>query len=533
MYKKIVSLILIMTIILSLASTVYAATTAQPSQDQTASTLKDLGLFMGTNNGFELDRAPTRTEAIVLLLRMLGKEQEAKDSNYTHTFTDVPSWADKYIAYAYNKGLTNGYSSTIFGGSDDATPEQFCALTLRALEYNEKDGDFVYKESIKKAEELGLAAAGKYVVGSKDFTRGDCVDIIYKALAVVKKTEGVTLAESLVKANVIDAKKAENYGLYSAYEKIRVPLRNDPKTGKMTLFLADVIKMVPGAKYGSLFYGGGITSLTDYEKAFDQELYFIYESLINPSKSADLLNRLTNVSTVPSDFTGPGGAKTFLFCAVYDGNTNVLAESISKWQEVADNKYMEFSLVNISLKGLVDARDTEFNKLFGNPIEVPNAITTIEKTKAHVIVINYKTGETIKDFIETSYSYRLVIDSNKYPDLAKKTANFNDFTIPPGMTALEAIKKDLKNTMIATYFKSKFIGPNSAEAFAIYNNQWTQHASDWNNPRYVVFDDGEKPIAYTTIYPSQLKVVDVGQVKAEVYIDYETNTVIKSVYTIE
>ncbi|NLE26299.1 MAG: S-layer homology domain-containing protein [Clostridiaceae bacterium] len=533
MYRKIVSLMLIMTIILSLASTVYAATTAQPSQDQAASTLKDLGLFMGTNNGFELDRAPTRTEAIVLLLRMLGKEQEAKDSNYTHSFTDVPAWANKHIAYAYNKGLTNGYSSTVFGGSDDATPEQFCALTLRALEYNEKDGDFVYKESIKKAEELGLAAAGKYKVGAKNFTRGDCVDIIYKALAVVKKTEGVTLAESLVKANVIDAAKAESYGLYSAYEKIRVPLRKDPKTGEMTLYLADVIKQVPGAKYGSLFYGGGITSLTDYEKAFDQELYRIYEELTNPSKSADLLNRLTNASTIPSDFTGPGGTKTFLFCAVYDGNTNVLAESISKWQEVADNKYIELALVNISLKSLVDARDTEFSKLFGNPVEAPNAITTIEKANLHIITINHKTGETIEDCIETNYSYRLVIDSNKYPDLAKKTVNFDDFTVPHGMTALEAVKKYLKNKISAPYFNGKFVGPNSSEAFALYNNQWTQHASDWNNPRCVVFDDGEKPIAYTTIYPSQLKVVDVGQVKVEIYKDIETDTVVKSVYTIE
>lgn len=184
-------------------------------QEERATILYYLGLFLGTNNSFDLDRAPTRTEAVVLLLRMLGKEQEAKNCTYTHPFNDVPAWANKYIAYAYNKGLANGYSATTFGSSDNAVPEQFLTFTLRALEYSDKDGDFTYKEAIKKAEEIGIAEIGEYTAGSKEFTRGDCVDIIYRALTTTKKIEQITLIEYLVKTNVIDELKAIDYGLYT------------------------------------------------------------------------------------------------------------------------------------------------------------------------------------------------------------------------------------------------------------------------------------------------------------------------------
>lgn len=42
-----------------------------------ADRLKDVGLFQGTNQGYQLDKAPTRAEASAMLVRLLGKEEEA------------------------------------------------------------------------------------------------------------------------------------------------------------------------------------------------------------------------------------------------------------------------------------------------------------------------------------------------------------------------------------------------------------------------------------------------------------------------
>lgn len=56
---------------------------------QKAEALKTLGLFQGTNKGFELEKTLTREQAITLIVRLLGAEAEAKEKNPEHPFTDV------------------------------------------------------------------------------------------------------------------------------------------------------------------------------------------------------------------------------------------------------------------------------------------------------------------------------------------------------------------------------------------------------------------------------------------------------------
>lgn len=223
MFKKITALILISVFTLGLPNTAIAAGTAAPTlQEQEANILKDLGLFRGTDKGFELDRTATRTEAVVFILGMLGVLQEAKSSSFKVPFTDVPSWAAKYVAYAYNKGIASGYSKTFFGGNDPATPRQLSVFILKAFQYTQIGSDYI--DSIREDEAEGIATAGKYVPDSMSLTRGDCVSIIYNSLTAVKNTEGVTLAESLVKKGVIDEGKAKSYGLYSEKNATEVPI---------------------------------------------------------------------------------------------------------------------------------------------------------------------------------------------------------------------------------------------------------------------------------------------------------------------
>lgn len=355
MYRKIISIALIIALALSFTTTVTAATTNTPTtQDQKANALKDLGLFVGTNNGFELDRAPNRIEAVIMLLRMLGKEQEALNSTYTYPFKDVPSWSSKYVAYAYTKGLTSGISTTAFGSNDSTTPEQFLTFTLRALEYSDKNGDFTYKEAIKKAEEVGLVEAGKYKTGSKDFTRGDCVDIIYKALTITKKVEQIPLSDSLVNGKVIDASKAESYGLYAPKpkdQKVRVSLRKDPVNGEDTFYCADALSAIPNSKYVYFFWTDGY-DLDDYKGIYIPP---IYNDMKGPNKPTDRLeNPMYNHTSITysAKYFSANWEKTQLVVLVLDESGNMLAASINMGSDVAANGYIDFTLVNISMKEL-------------------------------------------------------------------------------------------------------------------------------------------------------------------------------------
>ncbi|WP_054693488.1 hypothetical protein [Syntrophomonas palmitatica] len=45
-----------------------------------------------------------------MLVRLLGQEANARSSNYTHPFGDVPSWADPYVGYMYRYKLSQGIS---------------------------------------------------------------------------------------------------------------------------------------------------------------------------------------------------------------------------------------------------------------------------------------------------------------------------------------------------------------------------------------------------------------------------------------
>ena len=68
--------------------------------------LNDMGLFQGGTNGYDLDRAPTRLEAGVMLVRLLGAEDAAlANQTYTAPFNDVADWAKPYVQYLYDNGL--------------------------------------------------------------------------------------------------------------------------------------------------------------------------------------------------------------------------------------------------------------------------------------------------------------------------------------------------------------------------------------------------------------------------------------------
>ena len=150
--------------------------------EQLAETLKTLGLFVGSDRGFELDRTPTRVEEVVMLIRLLGKEQEALGGSWTHPFTDVPAWADKYIGYAYENSLAGGVGGGKFGTDTPATAQMFATFVLRAMGYTDdtRGGtDFTYAGATDFAMERGLIAGQGDIDG---FDRGACVRIMEAAL---------------------------------------------------------------------------------------------------------------------------------------------------------------------------------------------------------------------------------------------------------------------------------------------------------------------------------------------------------------
>lgn len=178
--KRYVSLLLSLTLLLSCTPISHAAS---EEAVQAAQSLYELGLFNGTGTNpdgtptFDLDRAPTRQEAIIMLVRLLGKEEEAKAGTWETPFTDVDNWAKPYVGYAYTNGLTTGTGDNTFGSADTVTASQYLTFVLRALEY-ESGTDFQWNKAWEKSDEIGLTD-GRYNANTSNFIRGD-VAIISK-----------------------------------------------------------------------------------------------------------------------------------------------------------------------------------------------------------------------------------------------------------------------------------------------------------------------------------------------------------------
>lgn len=184
-----------------------------------ADSLHEMGLFQGTQNGYDLDRTPTRSEAAVMLVRLLGKEDEAKALTYTAPFTDLKGWEKPYVQYLYSNGLANGTNRTTFNPTGKCTAQMYAVFLLRALGYSDT-ADFSYANAIETARERGIYDTG--IINVQNFLRDDAAAASYTVLSVSPKNSEGTLLDQLVSENAITEANAKSYqNLFSTYAQYR------------------------------------------------------------------------------------------------------------------------------------------------------------------------------------------------------------------------------------------------------------------------------------------------------------------------
>lgn len=209
--KKAISLLTCLTLFLSVSLASFAASDEAVSA---ANALHALNLFNGVGtdaNGapiFDLDRTPTRYEAVTMLVRLLGKENEAKAGTWNTPFTDVVDWAKPYVGYAFSNGLTSGMTETTYNGNQEVTAPQYITFVLRALGYS-TEFDFQWDKPWELSNTIGLIN-GQYNDATTSFTRGDIALISYNALSTKVKGQLSTLSESLKTTTSSEAKIDEN-----------------------------------------------------------------------------------------------------------------------------------------------------------------------------------------------------------------------------------------------------------------------------------------------------------------------------------
>lgn len=205
MKKRVLSLLCALFL---LVSAVPSALALNGERQRSADTLYTLGLIQDSG---DLSAPATRAEAAALLVRLSGREREARETQWLSGFLDVPRELAYIVDYAQRQGWITGYNTAAFRPEDGVSANSWCALLLRMLGYTEKAGDFAFEDAALFAQRIGLTN-GPYQ-GVLD--RGDLLDIARGALLFRYKDSGDTVASRLMELGAASRSALNALGLLS------------------------------------------------------------------------------------------------------------------------------------------------------------------------------------------------------------------------------------------------------------------------------------------------------------------------------
>ena len=189
----------------------FSISNATPDYNAMASALKTLSLFMGTDTGygegFDLEVTPTRIQALVMLIRLLGERDEALKCTDPAPFKDIPYdyWGRPYIAYAFEKGYTNGVEDNQFAPDRATNAGMYVEFVLRALGYSDTTQTDI-STAVQRALNAGIITSGeKSVLDANEFLRADVAYLSWYALDVPVASNMQPLHQKLENAGVFTA----------------------------------------------------------------------------------------------------------------------------------------------------------------------------------------------------------------------------------------------------------------------------------------------------------------------------------------
>lgn len=214
---------------------VITATAGAANFTNCADRLKDVGLFQGTNQGYQLDKAPTRAEASAMLVRLLGKEAEAEKLTYTAPFTDLKGWEKPYVQYLYDNGLANGMSATAYNPTGKCSAQMYTTFLLRALGYSDAKGDFTYAKALDFGEQVGLV--DDINCSTKNFLRDNAVAMSLTALDTDVKAVTAFCSISWLQTVRLTRPRLLLWAHFSQTRTHSTPLRRTPRRSLRWLWI--------------------------------------------------------------------------------------------------------------------------------------------------------------------------------------------------------------------------------------------------------------------------------------------------------
>jgi hypothetical protein len=146
--RKVLSFILILTLVLSSFSVVFAVENEAPADvkgttyEAAVAALMAKGIVAGYPDGsFRPESKISRAEACLIVVKSMNPTEAELSAAVNSGFPDLYGydWAAKYINYAVAKGVVNGYPDGTFRPAEDVTYNEMVTMLVLALGYQRKD----------------------------------------------------------------------------------------------------------------------------------------------------------------------------------------------------------------------------------------------------------------------------------------------------------------------------------------------------------------------------------------------------------
>lgn len=128
--------------------------------EEAVTALINQSIITGYEDGtFKPEATITRAEACIVIVKGLATSDAALSMAKDSAFSDLSgySWAKKYINYAAEKGVIDGYGDNTFKPGTKISYNEMAAMLVKALGYKESDLTGTWPDNyMKKATELGM-----------------------------------------------------------------------------------------------------------------------------------------------------------------------------------------------------------------------------------------------------------------------------------------------------------------------------------------------------------------------------------------
>ena len=552
----------------------YADVTSKQNEEA-IEVLKTVGIMVGDENGkFNPEAKVTRNEMAVVMCNLL--DYTVASYKGTSPFTDVPEWAEPYVAACYTNGITSGYDAKTYGGSDTVTTGQAALMLLKALGYFQYSADFGSDwlvETTKNGSTAGLFDG--VATGAKEaLTRNDVAQMVLNALEADLVKAEKNGSDVQVGDIVISGGKAtydSRTGTDSKYAKID----NTKVDGKYTIQLGedlydgDLVKADgadddfgrPSVKWtfenkevGTYADDADTVYTSSVEK---QDLY----DLVGSDVYADLKSGDADFTVVVdgvdqdaklSDYIVKKGATTEVF--IDDDSNDVVIAVINSYVAQVDGDY-DKNDEELDLKALdgtelpaddttLSADDFDYLDTYSDEdyvlVTVANkeikTIALAETVEGKVTAYTEKKNVTVdgtkyeysknytdavKDDSNLSYdlndAYTLVLDANGYVIYTDGTAGHNDYVYVAEIAPTGGAKADLEADAYFIDGTNKVVVVDNDDEIkdnTSCENKWYSYNEKSNGKYELEAITGEKNETYTVSADNQ-KIVENG--KSSIY----------------